>query len=168
MANGGHGLEWRCPRCERPSLQEVGPDSELVCDNCDHRQALPPAAVDGGELVDPLAVCLACGSRRLFAQKDFNRKLGVGIVVVGAALSPWTYGLSLLACMLLDYGLYRIVPEITVCYGCDAIHRGFEHNPLHRAHDPLLAERFRRQARQETGADAGEAQGDASVPPTPE
>jgi hypothetical protein len=52
--------------------------------------------------------------------------------------------------MLIDYGLYYLVPEITVCYGCDAIHRGFEHNPAHRAHDPILAERFRRKAREET------------------
>jgi hypothetical protein len=52
--------------------------------------------------------------------------------------------------MLIDYGLYYLVPEITVCYGCDAIHRGFSHNPEHKAHDPMLAEHFRREAREET------------------
>ena len=87
-----------------------------------------------------------CGYDRLYAQKDFNRKIGLAVVAVGAVLSPWTYGLSLVVCMAMDYGLYRFVPEITVCYGCDAIYRGFEHNPRHRAHDPLLADRYKRES----------------------
>ena len=97
-------------------------------------------------LGDPLQFCAVCSYERLFTQKDFDRRLGLAVVAVGAVLSPWTYGLSLLGCMLLDYGLYYIVPEITVCYGCAAIYRGFRNNPRHRAHDPLLAERYRREA----------------------
>lgn len=142
-----HAIEWRCPACERPSLQELDGAAELTCNECGHQQPFAAAAVGGdGSVTDPLAACLACGYDRLFAQKDFNRKLGLVIVLIGAALSPWTYGLSLLAFMGFDYALYRFVPEITVCYGCDAIHRGFEHNPLHRAHDPLLADRYKREA----------------------
>ena len=173
-----HSLDWRCDACERPNQHDFydasgaqprdaagtlsdtpaggghGRESEetLTCSNCGHAQPLTPDTLDaGGSLVDPLEVCGACGSNRLYSQKDFNRKLGIAIVIVGAVLSPWTYGLSLVVCMGLDYGLYRFVPEITVCYGCDAIHRGFTHNPSHRAHDPLLSERFRREARQELG-----------------
>ena len=173
-----HSLDWRCHACERPNQHDFvdapgeaprddagaasdAPAGEggrweskktLTCWSCNHTQPLAPGAVDaGGNLIDPLEVCGACASNRLYSQKDFNRKLGVAIVIAGAALSPWTYGLSLVVCMGLDYGLYRFVPEITVCYACDAIHRGFQHNPAHRAHDPLLAERFRREARQELG-----------------
>lgn len=123
---------------------------ELACQRCGHRCPPAPGALtaDGG-LRDPVDRCIACGSSRLFVQKDFNRRLGLAIVLVGAALSPWTYGGSLVVCLLIDYALYFVVPEVTVCYGCDAIHRGFQHNPAHRAHDPLLAERFGREARQE-------------------
>jgi hypothetical protein len=137
-------------------------EETLECTSCHHRQ---PMAVEGfddaGDLRDPIEVCLACGSNRLYSQKDFNRKLGVAIVIVGAAFSPWTYGFSLIVCMGLDYGLYYFVPEITVCYACDAIHRGFEHNPAHRAHDPLLAERFRREARQELGLEELETEAES-------
>lgn len=142
-----HAIEWRCPRCLKPSQQDLDGAAGLGCPHCAYEQ--PLAACAGGEagvLRDPLEGCAVCGYDRLYAQKDFNRKIGLAIVVVGAALSPWTYGASLLVCMGLDYGLYHFVPEITVCYGCDAIYRGFEHNPLHRAHDPLLADRYRREA----------------------
>jgi hypothetical protein len=142
-----HSIEWRCPECERPSVQELDGTATLECGNCEHAQPYAPAALDeAGNVADPLTACVACGYDRMFAQKDFNRKLGLVIVLIGAALSPWTYGLSLLAFMVFDYALYRFVPEITVCYGCDAIHRDFEHNTLHRAHDPLLADRYKREA----------------------
>jgi len=153
-------LDWRCPACERPSEQPLEPAGEvrLVCQHCGHAAEPVPEALEVESRVrNPVEVCIACGSQRLYTQKDFNRKLGLAIVLVGAVLSPWTYGLSLVACMGIDYGLYWFVPEITVCYGCDAIHRGFEHNPAHRAHDPLLAERFKQEAREETGlADSGQ------------
>jgi len=165
-----YSLEWRCPACRAPDVVDLdgsapgnedpsGADSggaererpgDLHCLHCDHRQSFPEdVRASDGAWADPLTRCLACSSERLFVQKDFNRKVGVAIVVVGAVLSPWTYGASLVVCMLIDYGLYYLVPEITVCYGCDAIHRGFAHNPAHRAHDPLLAERFRRKAQEE-------------------
>ena len=152
-----HSFDWRCDACERPNQHDFEPGATgraLVCADCSHEQRIAESGFDEhGALRDPLEVCMACGSNKLYSQKDFNRKLGLAVVVVGAVLSPWTYGLSLVACMGIDYGLYRFVPEITVCYACDGIHRGFQHNPAHRAHDPLLAERFRREARQELGLD---------------
>lgn len=142
-----HSIEWRCPECERPGLQELEETSVLDCTHCDNVQTYDAAALtDDGTVAEPLEACVVCGYERLFAQKDFNRKIGLIIVIIGAALSPWTYGLSLLVFMGFDYALYRFVPEITVCYGCDAIHRNFEHNPLHKAHDPLLADRYKREA----------------------
>ena len=154
-----YSLEWRCPACRMPNVSDLtiadhGDGDGLQCGFCDHRQGLSEDVwASDGAWVDPLAHCLSCGSERFFVQKDFNRKLGVAIVVVGAVLSPWTYGASLVVCMLVDYGLYCVVPEITVCYGCDAIHRGFSHNPAHRAHDPILAENFRRQAHEEAASE---------------
>lgn len=150
-----YSLEWRCPACRKPDVVDLDDaarheEPQLRCHQCGYNQSFPAGArTDDGDWEDPLTRCLSCGSERLFVQKDFNRKLGVAIVVAGAVLSPWTYGASLLVCMLIDYGLYYLVPEITVCYGCDAIHRGFQHNPAHRAHDPILAERYRRKAHAE-------------------
>ena len=88
-------LEWRCPACRKPDITNLDITGELHCLHCDHRQRFPEHARAGeGAWINPLIRCLACGSERLFVQKDFNRKLGVAIVVVGAALSPWTYGAS--------------------------------------------------------------------------
>lgn len=173
-----YSFDWRCNACEKPnqhdfpmeaaSSETMASDGEgegvtdrsLECASCRCQQLMAAGAFDGaGNLLDPISVCLACSSNRLYTQKDFNRKLGLAIVIVGAAFSPWTYGLSLVVCMGLDYGLYSFVPEIVVCYACDAIHRGFEHNPAHRAHDPLLAERFGREARQELRFEEPETNG---------
>lgn len=140
-------LEWRCPACEKPNEHDLPGTEGLRCGHCEYAQPFAEEAVDeNAQVQDPLPCCAVCGYDRLYSQKDFNRKLGLAVVVVGAVLSPWTYGLSLVVCMGLDYGLYRFVPEITVCYGCSTIHRGFAHNPLHRAHDPLLADRYQREA----------------------
>lgn len=163
-----HSFDWRCDACERPSQYDFVDgqidDQKLACPNCNHNQPMAGEGFDeSGVLKDPIEVCLACGSNRMYSQKDFNRKLGVAIVIVGAAFSPWTYGMSLVACMGLDYGLYYFVPEVTVCYACDGIQRGFEHNPAHRAHDPLLAERFRREARQELGLEEPETEAESDV-----
>ena len=150
LYSADHGIEWRCPACARPSSQMLEGTMLLHCEYCDHQQCYTEGVDnEDGQILDPLQECVVCGYERLFTQKDFNRKLGILVVAIGAVLSPWTYGLSLLGCMLLDYALYYIVPEITVCYGCDAIYRGFQNNPRHRAHDPLLAERYKRQAQAE-------------------
>ncbi len=142
-----HSIEWRCPSCQHPHSQELDATDHLSCPECGHRQHYTEGTLGpAGAVVDPVGNCIVCGYERMFSQKDFNRKLGLLIVVIGAVLSPWTYGLSLVVCMGLDYGLYFFVPEITVCYGCDGIYRGFENNPKHRAHDPLLADRYRREA----------------------
>ncbi len=142
-----HSIEWRCCVCERPSLQDLDGGQQLDCRNCSNVQPYDEGTFEAtGAVLDPVESCLVCGYDRMYSQKDFNRKIGLGVVIVGAVLSPWTYGLSLVICMGLDYGLYYFVPEITVCYGCDAIYRGFEHNPRHRAHDPLLADRYRRES----------------------
>ena len=180
-----YSFDWRCNACEKPNQHDfpmkpfkkmvgsetMGTDGKagrimdrtLECTSCSYQQPMATGAFDvANNLLDPISVCLACGSNRLYTQKDFNRKLGVAIVIVGAALSPWTYGLSLVVCMGLDYGLYSFVPEIVVCYACDAIHRRFEHNPAPRAHDPLLAERFGREARQELKLELPEAEDDTN------
>lgn len=68
--------------------------------------------------------CPACGSSHLYRQRDFNRLIGIGLVVVGVALAYWTYGMSLLAVAVLDWMLYRLVGEVGCCYRCHAQIRG--------------------------------------------
>lgn len=67
--------------------------------------------------------CLLCGCRHLYRQRDVNRGLGCLLVAVGAALVPWTYGLSLVLLGLVDLALYYRLPEAVVCYRCDTVFR---------------------------------------------
>jgi len=67
-----------------------------------------------------LTQCPQCASPHLYRQKDFNRKLGLGLIVVGVATSVITYGLSLVVVTLLDLWLYRRVGEVGLCYQCHA------------------------------------------------
>lgn len=87
--------------------------------------------------------CLACGHPELYTQRDFPRRLGIGLVVGAAVLAPATHYLSLLAAAGLDALLYRFAPELVVCYVCAARHRGFAPEPHHPRYDLGIAERLR-------------------------
>lgn len=67
--------------------------------------------------------CAMCGAAHLYRQKDFNRKLGVGLVIVGVLLAYWTYGISLGVVTLIDWFLFRRVGEVGCCYRCLAQYR---------------------------------------------
>ena len=87
--------------------------------------------------------CLVCGHPELYRQKDFPRPIGVGIIVVAAVLAPFTWYISLGVAAVLDLVLYRLWPEMTVCYVCHARHRGFHDQPRHPRFDREIHERLR-------------------------
>jgi hypothetical protein len=88
-------------------------------------------------------VCPACAGRQLYVQRDFNQQVGLGVIVVGAVLAPFTpYYSSLVVAALIDAGLYVLLPEITVCYRCHAHFRGFTRNPAHQPFDLHTAEQY--------------------------
>ena len=112
-----------CPHCEnRVTLGYEGRGIKTVCPHC-HEEALPHAT-DRFHQTQKLDQCPLCGCAHLFRQKDFNRKLGVALIVVGVLLSFWTYGISLLIVTGIDFFLYRSVGEVGCCYGCHSVFRG--------------------------------------------
>jgi hypothetical protein len=94
--------------------------------------------------------CVACGHDNLYVQKDFNRNLGVAIVVLGSLISLFffsrsqpIYGmLALFVSAAVDFIIYRLVRDVTVCYACHAIYRGFERNPDHGPFDLQDLEKY--------------------------
>ncbi|MCY4643160.1 MAG: hypothetical protein OXB88_00935 [Bacteriovoracales bacterium] len=70
-----------------------------------------------------LSQCPACGRKDFYAQKDFNRKIGVTLFIVAAITSIWTYGLSFVALYLLDLLLFKKLGKIAICYNCQSIFR---------------------------------------------
>jgi hypothetical protein len=87
--------------------------------------------------------CPACSGEQLYVQRDFNQRMGLFIVVIGAVLAPFTpYYSSLFVAALVDAALYAVLPEITICYRCLAHFRGFRRNPRHEAFDLHTAEQY--------------------------
>jgi hypothetical protein len=74
----------------------------------------------------------------------------MGIVVIGIAASLYLFakGQPILAMAalgltaLIDFLAYFLVGEVTVCYACHAVYRGFEKNPEHEAFDLKKLEKY--------------------------
>jgi hypothetical protein len=137
------------------------------CRRCDGEIALAPASVDhvtcphcgklqevriGRILLDQKIVtaCIACGHEDLYTQKDFNRKAGLFVVGVGIAASLYFFAErepflalgALVATAVIDALIYLIVGDVTVCYACHAVYRGFARNPAHQAFDLKKLEKY--------------------------
>jgi hypothetical protein len=131
-------IAFACPSCGAEAL--AGLDGQGRCRACGAEATLElPEGVRASRVLER---CPACGSAQLYVQRDFNQKAGLAVVIVGAVLAPFTYYLSLVAAALVDAGLYVLLPEITVCYRCQAHYRGFARNPAHEAFDLHIAEQY--------------------------
>ena len=73
----------------------------------------------------PFKMCPYCDCTEFYRRKDFNQLVGCLIILIGAIFVPFTFGLSLVALLILDYLLYKRVQEILVCYKCQAEFRNF-------------------------------------------
>jgi hypothetical protein len=97
-----------------------------------------------------VTTCVSCGHDALYVQKDFNRQVGMAIVGAGIAASLYFFArnqpvfamaaLGLTA--LIDFLAYFFVREVTVCYSCHTIYRGFGRNPEHDPFDLKKLEKY--------------------------
>ena len=132
-------IAFRCPRCRAEAVS--GLDGRGRCPGCrtETPLTLTPSLCER-RVVDG---CPVCGGALLYVQRDFNQRAGLAIVIVGAVLAPFTpYYASLGAAVLVDAALYALLPEITICYRCQAHFRGFARNPKHQAFDLHIAEQY--------------------------
>ena len=110
----------QCRSCGLPFPAVLSPETvELSCPACETAR---PVSREGWTET-AVEVCPLCGCRHLYRQRDFNRALGCLLVVAGAALVPWTFGLSLPVFGLVDLWLYRRLKDAVVCYRCDTVYR---------------------------------------------
>jgi hypothetical protein len=97
-----------------------------------------------------VTACVACGHDTLYIQKDFNRTMGIAIVGIGIAFSVYffaqgqpTYAMGCLAATaIIDFLVHYLVRDVTVCYSCHAIYRGFQKNPEHEPFDLKKLEKY--------------------------
>lgn len=132
-------IAFRCPACGGEAT--AGLEGHGRCASCGAATDLPvPPALRETRVVE---VCPACQGKSFYVQRDFNQKVGLGIVVIGGILAPFTpFYSSLIVAALVDAGLYLVLPEITICYRCLAHFRGFARNPKHEAFDLHIAEQY--------------------------
>jgi hypothetical protein len=97
-----------------------------------------------------VTTCVSCGHDNLYVQKDFNRQVGMAIVGVGIVASLYFFArnqpvlamASLAATAVVDFLVYFLVGEVTVCYACHAVYRGFGRNTEHEPFDLKKLEKY--------------------------
>ena len=132
-------INFLCPSCSKENVYLTGEKWEdLSCEHCQTPLYLSVSeSIGRGGIVDR---CILCGKDLFFIQKDFNRNLGFAIIAVGAVTSIFTYGASLLVAAALDWFLYYRLREVTVCYYCNSLYRGYTPNPKHKGYDLSVGE----------------------------
>jgi hypothetical protein len=145
-------LTFSCNNCG--AIGHVSPLEEAletVCGQCGAARPIDPQAA----LRSELQFCPVCTTNDLYIQKDFPQGLGLFIVLVGIAISTvfWYYEMPisafvvLIISLALDFLMYHIVPDVTICYRCLSQYRGVGSNGSGRFQpfDLATGERYRQE-----------------------
>jgi hypothetical protein len=141
-------IHFGCPGCDGEIAIKPAAPEPIACPHCKQDLTLPrhSPAQGGGRVTS----CICCGHSDLYVQKDFNRRAGLTIVVIGVAFSLYFFSQNepmramgaLGITALVDFLVYFLVGDVTVCYSCHAIYRGFERNPEHEPFDLKKLEKY--------------------------
>jgi hypothetical protein len=121
----------KCPACDAglPVQADEAP-AAITCGRCGRDMPLTfTEAVRSDRAVDR---CPICGGGDFYIRKDFDPKLGLTVVIIGAAISAGFYwfGRDLIAysilasAALVDLVVYGRLKDLTVCYRCHSEFRG--------------------------------------------
>src|SRR5262249_39758074 len=121
----------RCPKCDAclPVNAAEAP-AAITCGPCGRDIALYVTdALRDDRAIDR---CPACEGAGFYIRKDFDPKIGLTVVIIGALISAtfyWfgrdivAYGI-LAAAALIDLIVYGRLKDVTVCYRCHSEFRG--------------------------------------------
>ena len=121
----------KCPKCDAglPVLAD-GASAAIKCGGCGRELTLTITdALRADRAVD---ACPVCGGGDFYIRKDFDPKLGLTVVIIGALISAGFYwfGRDLIAysilasAALIDLVVYGRLKDLTVCYRCHSEFRG--------------------------------------------
>ncbi len=121
----------RCPRCDaRLPVGTAEALRAIRCGRCGRDIFLDISeALRADRAVDR---CPVCAGPDFYARKDFDPKIGLAVVITGAAISSvfyWfdrdlaAYGVLAVA-VLIDLVVYGRLKDVTVCYRCQSEFRG--------------------------------------------
>lgn len=141
-------IHFKCRACEGEILLSPSETKQVTCPHCKQPiEVFMNASILNRSVV---TACVSCGHDAFYVQKDFNRQLGVAIVGLGIIASIYffargrpTYAMASLGLTaLVDFLAYSLVRNVTVCYSCHALYRGFERNPEHEPFDLKKLEKY--------------------------
>jgi hypothetical protein len=121
----------KCPKCDAGLPVDVAEaPAEIACGGCGRRIAL---SYSEGLLADrAVDRCPSCGGTDFYVRKDFDPKVGLTVVVIGAIVSGvfYWFGRDLIAysvlagAALIDLVVYGRLKDLSVCYRCHSEFRG--------------------------------------------
>ena len=124
----------KCPKCDAGlPLHAADAPAAIKCGRCGREIPLHVSeAVRHDRAVDR---CPVCDGGEFYIRKDFDPKLGLTVVIIGALISGtfYWYGRDLIAytilasAALIDLVVYGRLKDITVCYRCHSEFRGGYH-----------------------------------------
>ena len=121
----------KCPKCDAGlPVRAGGAPAAIKCGRCGREIPLTfSEAVRADRAVD---CCPVCNGKEFYIRKDFDPKLGLTVVIIGALISAGFYwfGRDLIAygilasAALIDLVVYGRLKDVTVCYRCHSEFRG--------------------------------------------
>ena len=121
----------RCPKCD--AGLPVSADRRAGAINCGGcGREIPLSFSDAVRNDRAVDRCPVCGGGDFYIRKDFDPKIGLTVVIVGALISAGFYwfGRDLIAysilggAALIDLVVYGRLKDLTVCYRCHTEFRG--------------------------------------------
>ncbi|MEI6082811.1 MAG: hypothetical protein WCS70_00765 [Verrucomicrobiota bacterium] len=137
-----------CPHCQHELNFDDLSENVAPCPLCD--KPIPLRITERTRKENIIEHCVICDCPKVYVQKDFNRTVGVSIFVAGAILfliCAWfnrlVEGTLVWAVFTVaDAMLYKYLPNVTICYKCQAQYREFSDNPYNTAFELGLAEKY--------------------------
>ena len=121
----------KCPKCDAGlPVRAADAPAAIICGRCGRDIPLDLSdAVRSDHRVDR---CPVCSGADFYMRKDFDPKVGLTVVVIGALISAGCYwfgrdliAFSILAgAALIDLAVYGRLKDLTVCYRCHSEFRG--------------------------------------------
>lgn len=121
----------KCPKCDAGlPVDAAEAQGSIKCGGCGRDLSLAfSAGLQDDSKVD---VCPVCRGSDFYVRKDFDPKVGLTVVIVGATISAsfYWFGRDLIAysvlafAVLVDLIVYGRLGDVTVCYRCHSEFRG--------------------------------------------
>src|SRR5262245_37109181 len=121
----------RCPKCDAGLPVRAADGVQTIkCGRCGRE--MPLETSDDLRADRAVDRCPVCSGADFYTRKDFDPKVGLTVVVVGALISAafYWFGRDIIAysilgaAALIDLIVYGRLKEVTVCYRCHTEFRG--------------------------------------------